>query len=66
MSAPALTAPASPLDRPWSFADLARHIGVSDRHLRRLAKKGRVRTIRIGDRVLVPALEVARLLNEGC
>lgn len=55
-----------PPGAPWWVADAARYLGVSERHVRRLADDGRVKTIRIGRRLLLPDSEVARLAAEGC
>ena len=41
------------------------HIQISESHFYNLLKVGRVRVIKLGRRVLVPATEVQRLLNGG-
>jgi excisionase family DNA binding protein len=54
--------------RPWSLADAAEFLGVSQRTLTRLAEDGRLRLVRIGvgrGRVLVPDAEVQRLAQRG-
>lgn len=53
-------------DSPRSFPDAAEFLRVSVRHLQRLADAGRVRTIRLGRRRLLPADEVERLARDGC
>jgi len=61
-----LLLPAHPAGSPWPFAEAARYLGVSVRHLHRLADLERVRTIRLGRRRLVPDGEVQRLARDGC
>ena len=51
---------------PWPFADAARHLHISLRHLIRLADAGQIRSIRFGRRRLIPAVEMDRLAQEGC
>jgi excisionase family DNA binding protein len=58
--------PARPPGSPWPLDDAAAFLSVSARHLLRLADLGKVRTIRIGRRRLVPDAEVHRLAREGC
>jgi len=55
-----------PPGSPWAFAEAAPFLGVSKRHLFRLADQNKVRTIRIGRRRLLPDSEVLRLAREGC
>jgi excisionase family DNA binding protein len=50
---------------PWPIRDAASYLAVSDRHLWRLLDAGRVRAIRLGRRVLIPADEIVRLAREG-
>jgi excisionase family DNA binding protein len=50
---------------PWTFLEAAEHLKVSDRHLRRLADEGKLRTIRFGRRRLIPAIEVERVARDG-
>jgi len=65
---------ATPLNRtqtatphePWEVAPLATYLRVSERHLRRLIAERRVKTFRVGKRVLVSPDEVSRILREGC
>lgn len=53
------------VDAPRSVKDAAKYLGVSDRHLSRLVKEGKVKAARFGRRLLIPADEVARLAREG-
>jgi excisionase family DNA binding protein len=54
------------LDAPWELPDAATLLSVSVRHLRRLIDKGKVKPIRVGGRVLIPANEMERLVVYGC
>jgi excisionase family DNA binding protein len=54
-----------PAGAPWPVRDAAGYLSVSERHLWRLIDAGRVRAIRLGRRVLLPASEVERLAREG-
>jgi excisionase family DNA binding protein len=51
---------------PWSIPDAARFLAVSERHLHRLLDAGKVRSVRLGRRRLIPDPEVRRLADEGC
>jgi excisionase family DNA binding protein len=51
---------------PWSVPDAAAFLGVSERHVYRLLDAGKVRSVRIGRRRLVPDAEVRRLAAHGC
>lgn len=66
----ARSTPHLPADRPpgapWPIPDAARYLGVSDRHLYRLAERDLIVLIRLGRRRLMPAEEVDRLAREGC
>lgn len=53
------------LGRGFPRDDAASRLGISVRSLIRLEESGKIRTIRIGHRVIVPASEIARLLAEG-
>ncbi len=55
-----------PAGAPWALADARDYLGVSERTFRRLTSSGRVRTIRIGGKPMVPDAEVRRLAAEGC
>jgi excisionase family DNA binding protein len=57
---------ARPQGAPWPISDAAKYLAISDRHLWRLIDGGRVRAIRLGRRVLIPAHEIERLAREGC
>lgn len=48
-----------------STSAAARALGISERHLRGLTERGRLRIVRLGRRVLVPIAEVERLVAEG-
>jgi excisionase family DNA binding protein len=53
---------------PWTLAEAARYLKVSQRTLSRLNQAGRLRLIRVGTRrgrVLVPDAEVQRIAAEG-
>lgn len=63
---PPTTPDPRPPGAPWPVTDAARYLAVSERHLFRLMDLGKVRSIRIGRRRLIPADEVQRLAQEGC
>jgi len=48
-----------------SLPDAAQALGVSERFLRILERRGKVRLTRIGRRVMMPVAEVDRLAAEG-
>jgi excisionase family DNA binding protein len=50
---------------PWPIKSAARHLGISDKHLRRLIDAGFVRVIRFGRRVFLANSELRRLAEEG-
>jgi excisionase family DNA binding protein len=50
---------------PWSLVDAAEYLHVSSAHLRRLVDAGKVRSIRLGRRVLIPDVELRRVAAEG-
>ena len=52
-------------DAPWTIDDAAEHLHVSPRHLRNLARDNKIRSLKLGRRVLLPASEVERLSREG-
>ena len=54
-----------PRGKPWPVDELSVHLGISDRHLRRLITAGKLRVVRIGRRVLIPDDEATRLCTEG-
>jgi len=60
-----LSAPAREPGAPWTIGHAARHLQISDRHLRRLIEENKVRAIRLGRRVLLTDAEVRRLATEG-
>jgi excisionase family DNA binding protein len=57
--------PARPDGAPWSLRDAASFLGVSERHAAGLAAAGKIRTIKIGARRLVPDDEVRRVACQG-
>jgi excisionase family DNA binding protein len=59
------TAAGRPAGSPWPIPAAAAYLSVSERHLWRLIDASRVRTIRLGRRVLVPDSEVRRVAAEG-
>ena len=63
---PAVTAEGRPVGSPWAFAEAARYLCISLRHLIRLADAGKVQTIRFGRRRLISDAEVRRIAAEGC
>jgi excisionase family DNA binding protein len=48
-----------------SVVEAAQALGITSHFLRQLMRKGAVRTVRIGRRVLVPAAEIRRVVAEG-
>jgi excisionase family DNA binding protein len=50
---------------PWPLSDAAKYLGVSHRHLVRLIDAGKVKSIRLGRRVLIADAELQRVANEG-
>jgi excisionase family DNA binding protein len=46
----------------YSVADLAKALSVTEKHIRKQIKDGKIRSIRMGDRVLVSKQEVERIL----
>jgi excisionase family DNA binding protein len=55
-----------PAGSPWPLPDAARFLTVSERHLYRLIDMGKVRSVRLGRRRLIPDDEVRRLARDGC
>lgn len=55
-----------PPGAPWPISEPANFLAVSARHLFRLIDTGKVRSLRIGRRRLVPDSEVQRLARDGC
>jgi excisionase family DNA binding protein len=49
----------------WSIRDAAAHLAVSERTIHDHIKRGRIRTVLIGRRRLVPATEVLRIAEHG-
>lgn len=49
--------------RALSYRQAARELGISERHVRRMAKSGELLTCEIGRRQLVPRSEVERLVR---
>jgi len=50
---------------PWPIDDAAAHLGICSRHLRRLIDDNKIRSIRLGRRIMIPAAELERVANEG-
>ncbi len=50
----------------YSLKAAARALSISERSLQRLIAEGRMKSIRLGARRLVPAAEVRRAAAEGC
>jgi len=49
-----------------SINDAADTLGISTFTLRRFLKRGVLRSVRVGRRVLLPESEVLRIVDEGC
>lgn len=58
--------PARAPGSPWPITDAAQFLRVSTRHIHRLLDAGKVRSLRLGRRRLIPDTEVQRLAREGC
>jgi excisionase family DNA binding protein len=63
---PAPSPPARATGSPWPINDAALFLNVSTRHLHRLLDAGKVRSLRLGRRRLIPDAEVQRLARDGC
>ena len=65
-----MTEPVNTVERPkgapWSFADAAKWLGISHRHLVRISDAGWLRDVRYGRRRMIPAAELERFAAEGC
>ncbi|MBX9625634.1 MAG: excisionase family DNA-binding protein [Gemmataceae bacterium] len=59
-------APPRAAGSPWPIPEAAAFLTVSPRHLSRLIDAGKVRSVRLGRRRLVPDDEVRRIAGEGC
>jgi excisionase family DNA binding protein len=66
MTGPANPATPRPPGAPWPVPDAAKFLAISKRHLCRLIDAGKVRSLRIGRRRLIPDAEVQRLARAGC
>lgn len=55
-----------PPGSPWAIPDAAAFLTISPRHLHRLLDAGKLRSIRLGRRRLIPDSEVQCLAREGC
>ena len=51
--------------QPWNILDASKFLGVSDRHLIKQIDLGKVQTIRIGKRRLIPDAELHRVATQG-
>lgn len=49
-----------------SISESAIELGVSRDTVRRLVRKGKIRGVRVGRRLLVPQVELDRLIASGC
>ena len=58
--------PIRPPGAPWPIPDAANFLSVSVRHLHRLLDAGKVKSVRLGRRRLIPDSEVQRLARSGC
>jgi len=47
-----------------TLTDAAALVGVSYSLMRKLVKQGRIKTVRIGKRVMIPEAEIEKLLKE--
>lgn len=55
-----------PKERPWTFAEAAEHLGVSTKHIRSMADRNKIRTIRVGLRARrISDAEMRRICAEG-
>ncbi|OBA93007.1 hypothetical protein A5666_00150 [Mycolicibacterium fortuitum] len=48
-----------------SLPEAAAALRITTRHLRTLRKQGRIRTVQLGSRVLVPYREIIRIVDEA-
>jgi excisionase family DNA binding protein len=53
-------------DRGFRIRQVAERLAVSIDSVKRLIREERIRAIRIGGSVVIPGIEVDRLLREGC
>jgi excisionase family DNA binding protein len=60
------TPPARTPGSPWPIPEAATFLTISERHLYRLLDAGKVRSVRLGRRRLIPDAEVQRLARAGC
>lgn len=58
--------PARPTGSPWPIPEAAAFLTISERHLYRLLDAGKVQSVRLGRRRVIPDDEVRRLAREGC
>jgi excisionase family DNA binding protein len=49
-----------------SIDEVSQALGVSTFTVRRLVKSGKLHSVRVGKRLLLPETEVARVIAEGC
>lgn len=66
LSTAALPAGDRAVGSPWDLFNAAKFLGVSLRSVERLAKSGRIKTIKIGGRRMVPDDELRRVASAGC
>lgn len=55
-----------PAGAPWPIPEAAAFLAVSERHLYRLLDAGKLKSVRLGRRRLIPDAEVQRLARSGC
>jgi excisionase family DNA binding protein len=66
MTSPNASGVSRPPGAPWSIAEAAVFLRVSQRHLHRLLCANKLKSLRIGRRRLIPASEIDRLAQKGC
>ena len=57
--------PSRPAGSPWPAKEAASHLRISYRHLLRLIDAGKIKPIRFGRNLMLPAHELERLAKEG-
>lgn len=55
-----------PRGKPWTFTEAAEHLGVSTKHIRAMADRDKIATIRVGKRARrISDAEMGRICKEG-
>lgn len=54
-----------PAGKPWSIAELAVHLGMSERQIHRWIAAGMLRAVRISSRVFIPDSVVQSIVENG-